>query len=196
MSLVVLTTAVAHLAQRLNFKYHFWPIICKILFLEGGRKPELCSEPPLTPRSPIFLVGPSCLSNWTNYSDRCWNSFKMDESFFKLALCISILHLLNYVFTKSTLLHSFFHKCPKCHFLSQWVAHFHQEWIMSCSCASWASSELQHLSTVDTLSALSWPSTDCCFLSASRRPSDAYHLHHFALNLTTRCMYAHSNRLN
>ena len=50
------------------------------------------------------------------------------------------------------------------------------EWgfIMSCSCASWASSELQHLSTVDTLSALSWPSTDCCFLSASRRPSDAY----------------------
>ena len=175
MSLVVLTTAVAHLAQRLNFKYHFWPIICKILFLEGGRKPELCSEPPLTPRSPIFLVGPSCLSNWTNHSDRCWNSFEMDGSFFKLALCISILHLLNYVFTKSTLLHSFFHKCPKCHFLSQWVAHFHQEWMglhyelfMCILSFIWTSTSFHSRHTLSPLLAKHWLLFPVCFTEAER----------------------------
>ena len=175
MSLVVLTTAVAHLAQRLNFKYHFWPaIICKILFLEGGRKPELCSEPPLTPRSPIFLVGPSCLSNWTNHSDRCWNSFEMDGSFFKLP-CVSQYSICWTMFSQKA--HYSIHSSTSaisCH--SELHIFIKNEWgfIMSCVCGSSAWSELQNLSTLDTLSALSWPSTDCCFLSASRRPSDAY----------------------
>ena len=60
-------------------KYYFWKGERSLNFV-------LCRLWP--PRSPIFLVGPSCLSNWTNHSDRCWNSFEMDGSFFKLP-CVS-----------------------------------------------------------------------------------------------------------
>ena len=101
----------------------------------------------------------------------------MDGSFFKLP-CVSQYSICWTMFSQKA--HFSIHSSTSapsaisCH--SELHIFIKNEWgfIMSYSSASWAWSEPQHLSTVDTLSALSWPSTDCCFLSASRRPSDAY----------------------